>query len=361
MFRNKLCLLLCLYLPFSCALAQSDSLISQEMIQTETVRYSKTAVVETGDFKRDYNASASEFYPHTVSLFTEADNASFVKYHVARSQQVKKGDLLATFSLDIDQAAAASARLSLERAQKEYELGCAEREERLAEMLQKQSAALPEAELEMLLLNIRREQVAYEQYRYQQECSIEKLQREVDRLDEANSRSHLYAPFDGVITALTYKREGERVYAGETLVTMYREDDLLLRFSNDQLFFRYGMPVVVTSGPKSDQQTFSGRVVSADNMLPQSRRQGYALIRLEPFEDDGKTRLTRLTVTGTSQLLENVTLIPRKAAKLDGGKYYVNCLIDGTLQKRCINTGLFSMSEMWVLQGLEPGDTVVID
>ena len=38
MFRNKLlCLLICLCLPFSSAAAQSASLISEEMIVTETV------------------------------------------------------------------------------------------------------------------------------------------------------------------------------------------------------------------------------------------------------------------------------------------------------------------------------------
>ena len=46
MFRNKLCLLLCLVMLFSSACAESGSLISDEMIQTETVNYSKTAVVE---------------------------------------------------------------------------------------------------------------------------------------------------------------------------------------------------------------------------------------------------------------------------------------------------------------------------
>lgn len=361
MFRNKLCLLFCLLLPWASAFAQSPNLVSEEMIQTEAVNYAKTAVVELGEFKREYNASATEFYPYTIVLSTEAANASFLQYHVARHQQVKQGEILATFTLEIDEAAAASARLSLERAQTEYEAGRLEKERALAEMLKQQNAAGNEAELELMLLRIRRAQVAYEQYCYQQECSIERLAQELTELEEANSRSHLYAPFDGTVTSLTYKREGEKIYAGEELVTMYREDGMLLRISNDQLFFRYGMPVTVTSGPKSNLQTFAGQVVSADNILPQNRRQGYAFIQLEPFENEEKPRLSRLTVTGTSQLVKNIMLIPRRAAKLDGGKYYVNCLINGSLQKRCINPGIVGMSQLWVLQGLNVGDTVVID
>lgn len=361
MFRNKLCLLICLCLPLASALAESPYLISEEMIVAETVNYSKTATIELGAYERDYNASASEFYPYTYTLATEVNNASFLKYHVARSQQVKAGDLLATFTLDVDEAATASARLSLERARKEYETGMQEKREAISEQLEALSAIRDPYERELASLRIQRAQVAFEQYCYQQDCTIAQLSEALSELEEANSSIHLYAPYDGTITALTYKREGERVYAGEGLVTMYREDGMLLRISNDQLYFRYGMPVTVTSGTKNHQKVFQGQVVAADNVLPQSRRQGYAYIQMEPFESEEKTRLTRLTVTGTSQSLQDIMVIPRRALTMDGGKYYVECLVNNTLQKRYVNLGLMTMSNAWVLQGLDIGDTIIID
>ena len=122
MLKNKLCLLLALCLLASgAAAAESVNIISDEMIQTETVNYSKTAVVEAGEYTRDYNASATEYYPYTFELAAEIDNASFLKYHVARSQKVKEGDILATFTLEVDEAATESARLSLKRAQESYQ------------------------------------------------------------------------------------------------------------------------------------------------------------------------------------------------------------------------------------------------
>lgn len=360
MLRNKLCLLVCLLLPLASAAAQSPNLISDQMIQTETVNYSKTAVVEKTEYARDYNASASEYYPYTYTLAAEIDNASFLKYHVARSQQVKKGDVLAAFTLEVDEAAITAARLSLERAQREYETGAEKKREEIADLLNEQSSIRDSYERELMTLRIRRTQLAYEQYCYQQECTIARLTEELAELEEANSSCYLYAPFDGTITAITYKREGEKVYANEGLVTMYREDGMLLRISNDQLYFRYGMPVTVTSGAKTDQQVYQGRVVAADNVLSENRRLGYAFIELEPFE--GETpRLTRLTVTGTSEYLTDVMVIPRRAVTLDGGKYYVNCLVNGTLQKRYVNAGLMTMSNVWVLQGLNEGDTIIID
>lgn len=360
MFRNKLCLFFCLLLLCSSALAESPNLISEDMIKTETVNYSKTAVVELGEYSRDFNASASEYYPHTRVLAAEIDNASFLKYHVARSQKVKEGDVLASFTLEVDEAATAAARLELERTEKGYVAGAEKKREEIADMLNRQATIRDQYERELMTLQIKRSQVAFEQYCYQQECTIERLTRELSELEEANSSCYLYAPFDGTITALTYKREGEKVYANEDLVTLYREDGMLLRISNDQLYFRYGMPVTVTMGPKNDQQVFQGKVVAADNVLSENRRIGHAFIELEPFEGE-KPRLTRLTVNGVSEYLDNVMVLPRKAVTLDGGKYYTECLVNGSLQKRYVNLGLLTMSNAWVLQGLDVGDTIIID
>lgn len=361
MLWNKLCLLLCLCLMVSSAAAESASLISDEMIQTETVNYSKTAVVESKEYARTFNASASEYYPYTYTLTAEIDNASFLKYHVARSQQVKEGDILATFTLDVDEAATTSARLSLERARSSYETGREQREEEIQELLKEQSAIRDSYEWELMTLRIKRAQIAFDQYCYQQECHIESLAEDLAEREAANSNCYLYAPCDGVVTAVTYKREGEKVYANEGLITLYREDGMLLRISNDQLNFRYGMPVTVTTGPKNDQKVLQGRVVAADNMLSDNRRLGHAFIEMEPFDGDEMPRLTRLTVSGVSEKLSNVMVIPRRAVTMDGGKYYVSCLVGGSLQKRYINVGLMNMSDVWVLQGLEEGDTVIID
>jgi len=363
MSRSKaaLAVLLCLCVPLTCAVAQSPSLISQDLIQTETVHYSKTAVVEETVFERSYQAAASEFYPHTYTLSAEVSNASFVEYRVARRQAVQAGDVLAVFALDIDEEALASTRLSLERTQREYESGKENRLEEIDGLLAQKSQADGSFERELLDLRINRAQVAYEQYCYQQECRIAGYEEQLKEMQEQNSRTQLIAPFDGIIADLTYKRVGERIYANEVLVTMYREDGMLLRISNDNLVFRYGMEVSVTSGTKNNQSIYEGRIVAADNLLPASRRLGYAFVELEAAAGEEKPQLSHLSVTGVSQYLENVMVIPRRAAVLEGGKYYVECLINGVPQKRFINSGLTNASGVWVLQGLEPGDLVIVE
>ena len=72
-------------------------------------------------------------------------------------------------------------------------------------------------------------------------------------------------------------------------------------------------------------------------------------------------RLSRLSATAPTQLLENVLVVPRRAITMEGGRNYVECLVDGNVQKRFVNLALSNSSSAWILQGLEPGETVIID
>jgi len=353
--------LVCLCMLVSAAYAQSPNLISEEMIIAETVNYAKTAVVEEKVFERSYNASASEYYPYTYTLGVDVNNASFVEYHVTRRQEVHAGDVLATFTLDIDDQRLTSTQLALERAQRDYEEGIAQRLEEIDQLLEKQLEVRDPYERELMNLRIKRARLSCEQYCYQQESLIESYQEQLEEMHNENSQTQLIAPVDGIVSDLTFKRAGERVYANETLVTLYREEGMLMAIDNRNLNFRYGMPVTVTSGAKTNLQTFQGRVVAADDLVPESRRQGYALIELAPVAPGEEPRFSRLSVCGVSQYLENVMVIPRRCAKLNGGKYYVECLVNGSPQKRCVNIGLMNNTDTWILQGLAPGDVVIAD
>ncbi len=361
MCRSKkvLAALIGLCLMASSALAQSDSLISDEMIKTETVNYSKTALVENTVFERSFSASATEYYPHTYPIACEVDNASFVEYNVNRKHEVKAGDVLATFAVDVDEEALSSVQFALMRTQENYEKEKLEQQEAIEKLLKERVEIRDVYERELMTLRIERAQLALEQYCFQQDTQIASLQEQLDEMQEKNSRTQLIAPFDGVITDMVYKREGERVYNGEVLITLYREDGMLLRIDNSSLNFRYGMEMVVASGSKKDPVLYHGRIVAADNQLLSSRRLGHAFIQLDDLPEG--TRLSRLTATGVSQYLGNVMVVPRRAIAMDGGKYYVECLFDGSLQKRFVNVGLTNSANAWVLQGIHPGDTVIID
>jgi hypothetical protein len=112
-------------------------------------------------------------------------------------------------------------------------------------------------------------------------------------------------------------------------------------------------------GPNKDRIQLPGRIVGADTLIPVAQRTGKAYVEVEIPEG---LKLTRPIVSGSMVSVKDVPLISRKSVTLDGGVYYATVLENGVPQKRYINCLVHnSVNEAWVLQGLEPGDEIIID
>lgn len=357
MFRIS-AILLALLLVCLPAIAESENLISQDMIKADTVNYN-SETVEPAAFERSVSADGSEYYPHTTVLSVEVSGARFGEYLVSRGDEVKKGDVLATFTLDVDEAGLASLELELERAKADLEKTIADEEESALEMQRSLLNAADSYERELLQLKMQRAEIALEKYVFEQERTIAELEEQIAEIYAEQEGSTMIAPQDGVILEMEFKRTGESVREGENLITMYRNDGMLMRVDNAEGSFRYGMEVVVEIGANKSRIQLPGRVVGADTLIPSMERSGYAYVEFELPED---TKLTRPTVQGKTIQLDGVLTVSRSAAELDGGKYFVTQLVNGVPQKRYINAiANVGMKQIWVLQGLDAGDEIIID
>lgn len=358
MFRIKMltAALLCLLLTVACA--ESGSLISEEMIKDEAMHY-KTVAVELGTFERNVSTSASDFYPVTCEVRFEGSGARFGEYLVERKDEVKRGDALATFDLDFDEVAYAEAQLKLERLQADA-LRADERAKEEVEALEAQLLkAASSGEKAMMRLRIERAGVARAQSADSYDRQIAAVKKQLAEMEEQRDAVALVAPMDGVVTSIEVKRAGEEVAEGETLITLCDERVMLLAIENPAGAFRYGAELEIEVGSGKDRSVLGGRVVAVDTVAPAAERKGYALAEI--YNPDG-VKLNRMTVKEAMIRVENVMLVPRKSVSMDGGKYYVTLLENGVPQKRFINC-MFSSSaqNVWVLQGLEIGDEIVVD
>ena len=350
---------LCLCLVAAPACAESPSLISEEMIKAETVNY-ETYTVETGTYEKEVTAQASEYYPYTYSLRYEGMTGKFVEYKVSRGDTVKAGDVLAVVAVQTDGVNLMSKQTELSRMKTELEEQTRLRREEIEEMLDGRAEIADPWQRELETLRIQRAQVALEQYTYQQERAIGMLEEEIAEIEEELSENTVVASIDGVIIDVVHKREGDRVYTNEVLVEMYSTDGMLLRIKNEYGDFRYGMKVQIAVGPVQSRTYLEGRVVGADTLIPEAERKGYAFVAIDT-EFDPALKLTIPYVTAKTQYIENVMLVPKKGAKLEGGKYFVTKLTDGAVQKRFVNYVMQNVQHLWILQGLEPGETIIIE
>lgn len=358
MFRIKMLIaaLLSLLLPFACA--ESDSLISEELIKSEAAHY-KTETVKLGTFERSVSTAATDFNPITCEVRFEGAGARFGEYLVERRDEVKQGDALATFDLDFDEVAYAEAQLKLERLQAD----AIRADERAEEEIEALEAGLLKAassgEKALMRLRIERAEVVRAQSADSYDRQIAAVKRQISELEELKNAVILVAPMDGTVTSVEVKRTGEEVREGEVLITLCDERVMLLAIENPAGAFRYGAELEIEVGNGKDRVVLGGRVVAVDSVAPAAERKGYALAEI--YNPDG-AKLTRMTAKEAMIRVENVMIVPRRAVKMEGGKYCVSLLKDGVPQKRFINC-VFSSSapNVWVLQGLEIGDEIVVD
>lgn len=358
MFRIKMLMaaLLCLLVPFACA--ESPNLISEDMMRDEAVHY-KTAAVEMGTFERMVSTSASEYYPVEYQVRFEGSGARFGEYLVERRDAVKKGDVLATFEVDFDEAAYLEAQLKLERLQDEAvraEENAGEEMEQLEMQLLKATSSEEKA---LARLHIERAEIVRAQAKDSFERQIAAMEDQIAEMEQQKNAVTLIAPIDGEVQSIETRRAGEKVYEGEVLVTIRQENVVLMAIENPAGAYRYGAELSVEVGSGKDKTQLEGRVVAVDTVAPVSERKGYALA--EVYNPDG-VKLKRMTVTEAMIRVDNVMMVPRKAVSMDGGKYCVQLLKDGVPQKRFINCVFSNTAKtVWVIQGLELGDEVVVD
>lgn len=359
MSRNKagLILLVCLCLIQPCALAESPNLSPVDSIRTDEVSY-RTAEAQLGAYERFVNMQAMEWYPRTASLRFEGGNAKFVEYTVKRDAVVKEGDVLAVFSPVVDKVALESLRLDLEQKLSDYDSGRMSRMDEIEELTGQLADVRGQYEREALVLRIARAELALEQYDYQQQSAIAEVREAIAEIEAEAAETTLTAPFDGVVTSVHYLHAGDRVPVNQTLITLQSTSSVLLCVNNAQGDFRYGMDVKIEAGQAKERVQYTGRVVASDTRMPASLRMGIACIEIDGWNGEA---IANPSVSAAAVRLDNIVLVPRRALKQDNKKYMVYKLENGLIHRRYVNFIMQNSSHAWIVQGIEPGETIIID
>lgn len=356
--KKLLALLFCAALCFQGAGLAEQDIIAEDKMKVEEVRYNTETVVK-GTFERTASNSVSEYYPLVYPLKFEGSNAKFIEYTVSRGDEVKAGDVLARFEITGSDAAMERMELELQRAEEALEDGLREREEQIRLKRVEISQTTDSYDREKKVLQLRKMEAEMEQYRFRQEYSIANQRDAVEEERENRAFNELIAPVDGVVSEIAYKKVDDAVSSSEVLITLSSTDVMLLSVDNSSGNFRYNMPVTVTVGTNKSSTDLTGRVVASDHAIDEVDKTGYALILLDPYDDDVKLRNPK--VKASYMVLEDVVVVPRKAVTMENGKYYVNKLVDGMVQKRYVQYGENNTSMVWLLQGVTEGEKLIID
>ena len=358
MSRNKRVIAALLMAVLICPGALASEVIASDRIEADEVKY-KTAVVEYGELVKTMTIGASEYYPLVTTVGYKGDPAVYAETLVKRGQEVRAGDPLLRVTVLYDKVQMAELELACQRAEEAFAEGVKSREEAIGDIERALAAEKDEYQRRVDELQLKKLKISLEQYIYQQEYALEDRHKQLNDLNERHNAEIVTAPIDGVVSDLTYFREGDRLYQGTTICQISSEDVMLLAVRDGRL--RYGMSVGIETGTNKNKFMLTGRVVAASDCLD-GVVSDYALVEPDPWTGDEPVNWRASKVTGDAQRLENVLLVDRKAVSLSGGNYVVTKLTpEGVTQKRYIRQGLITTTQAWALQGLEPGDVVIID
>jgi len=334
------------------ALPANASLIDPGQLTDQQASYN-TAQVQLGSFAKEYNVPATVYYPLQQALKLEKNGAFFAEFTVKEGQTVKKGDVLARFTVHTSSVTVTRLEREIARLEEETKLGTSQRNEAIR-LLENATAEGLEQEKNSILL--KKAKAELEHFEYLQQRSLNALKQEKKAEQEKQNGYTLMAPADGKVTGLAKLTAGDPVEAQDVLMTLVRTDIVQLRVSNSSGELRYNMPVKVTLGRQNNATVLNGRVVAADGAIPQQERTGYAYICVETDE-----ALTDGRVNAQVVKLDKVFVAERGAVIAENGRYYVTKLVDGMLQKRYIGFGMNNTEAVWIIHGVAQGDTLIAD
>ena len=322
------------------------------LIEKDEPKADKTVILERGSVSHEFSQTGVLVYP-TQEWITCPDLHGTVYFEglaVNLFQPVKKGDVLFKIRVKADQ-------VELER--KEREL--LRMRERLAE-LQKEP---------------QENEKAIEQWLE----SIAEREELVAKMKEDYATTEVRAPYDGIITDLSWNiwtqnlGEGDLLFSGQGLVMLAKRDCNYIMVEDPNGLLSYGNEAEIEYQDLDGRtQTAAGQVVTlGPNCISANLfGEGEALIKVPPEDlenmaittvsGDGWWSLNTFHVTVTTRQMDNVVLVPKKAVTAYGGVTYVRQkLEDGSIIYQSFVAGGSDDKNYWVAQGLTEGTEVCIE
>ncbi len=299
---------------------------SMEQIHAENGVPVKTASIETGAFQTEYSYFAVlTGYTESSGNAMLSDEVESIKYKVG--DYVKKDAVVVTFPIDNPQAQYYQSKVSYEHAEATLK--------RIKSLYDGGGISLQE----------------YENTKTQYEVSKANW-------DTIQETVVVKAPVSGIITKMSV-RVGDDVNPGDALFTVSTTKKLKSKIwvSESQIAdIKVGNPATATWQGK----TITGKVVQVDLSLNQDQQ---AFEVIAEFDNSGGEMLNGVNaeIILKGQEIPDIISIARKNLLNDGESDYVFVAEKGVAVKRPVNVGRSKGFEVEILDGLNIGETLIIE
>lgn len=315
--------------------------VGDEVLGATKTDYKKeTAVAQKADFKTEFEGEGTILYPKRVSVVSEIEygNVQFEGAKVSMFQMVKKGDIIASVRVQLDEVEFQTQKTQLERMEQRY-----------ADFI---AAGTQGKEIELA----------------QKEKELQEQRDLVEKMSKDAVTTQILAPTDGIVVSLTQYFQGGKLTAGTEVAQIADVSCCYIMAQNQNQQLSLGNNVTVSySTGLNKQAEVTGEVVSLSEMgISRVLSSDYAFVKI-PQEDIADltggimASFGMCEITADIREMKNVVVLPRTAVADINGTSYVHILNeDGTVTTQSILLGGYNNEYCWIAAGLTEGMEVCL-
>lgn len=278
---------------------------------------------------------------------------------VEKNQYIKAGTPVAKVTMEIDEADLLELERKLLRLQQRYIAA----QEEFLESQEKREVLFakwpPQRTID--ITRYEQAQLDFAQTAMGYERQIAELTERIEKLRALAGQTEIVAKEDGFILDVSVLRRGQILENGTIILRLAPADKICLEFEDRLLHYGYGNQLTLSAGSTRNPQVFDATVVSAVGKALSSDW-AVGVSRL-----DGEYDIAELlgngpfNVSGQTNVMENVLLVPAEAVTAEKQNYYVTVLGEGgSMTKTQFIPGGNNGKFYWVFDGLEEGVRIVI-
>ena len=360
--------------------AGCDKKEPEEVIEPESMLYTEIldtltgnpedkydlAEVRNGDYEHKIFAIGQVEYRDLYYQTLDIEEARVVEWNVAEGDEVKKGDVILTYTAVFDEVTYAQRMADVTRQEKEYTAGYDMRRAEIIMAEHSLKEITDENEKEIKKLEIKKLKLALNAYT-KQKSSITELKNEIAQYKNGINTTEVIANHDGVIMECGDFKADDIIRKGNIVATISPMKDYIIRIDDlTEGNLRFNDDVMVRFESDNGNVELDGKVIMSSNILSYANVQSYAYVKLVDVPDDFVPKGT-IKIFFSSKALKNVLLVDAEAVNFEtmgeGTAVeevpYVYIFENGNAYKRYIEVFGNNREEYLVLQGLTAGQKVV--
>ena len=307
------------------------------------------------------NLKATVSYSEAITMKAEHEIGSMklVELKVGKNDYVKAGDIIATVSMETDPLDLEEIQLKLSRLQERYEIAQIEfdvsQQERITEFsVYEKLRRIQEIEYDQAILD-------FEQIKRNYEDQITLYQEEIEKYKKWSYMTQIVSTVDGFILESSDLKIGQEIKAGAILARIIPSKQIYLDMQDPFSHYGYGMNMTLIVGDARNAKEYPVTAMSGSGKILSSNWDRGITSFSGAYDVTMLIGQGPFTLTGYTNVMDNVLLVPASAVTIEKQKYFVTVVNDdNTISKKQFIAGGNNTEYYWVYEGLEPGMKILL-